>query len=153
MSPPEKGISLSITLPPEFVQALPEYTGNATKCLIFFRRLQLERNPVLLRKFIITCSYETIRFGTGIKSNVAIKSAVGELLEKGWIESVRKGRTLKGRKERESNTYVFVNPDGVEPEQSPMNATLINVSQEITATPEKVQDTIKDIKRRLKKSV
>lgn len=111
---PKKEKLVSIILPEEFVYDLSSYSGNATKCFIFFRRLQIERQGVILKKFILACSYETIRLATGIKSNVAIKSALAELQEKGWIESIKKGSIKKGLQEKESNTYILANPDGQE---------------------------------------
>lgn len=141
-----KNTSPPITLPSEFTSSLNEYSGNATKCLIFFRRVQLERQPVILKKFILTCSYETIRRATGIKSNVAIKSAINELTEKGWIETTFKGYVKKGLT-KESNTYILINPDGTD---ATSNTVLEEVLIENVAPISEVHDTIKSLKSHLK---
>lgn len=156
--PPIQPIQESPTIPFPSQFELSEYSGNATKCLIYFRRVQLERNPNILRKFIMACSYESIRLGTGIKSNVAIKSALDELVDKGWIESIKRGYIQKGKKHRESNTYVFVNPDGVdniaecEITTQPTNATPLDTMIEKIADPASTVSAIRDLKKKLKAS-
>ena len=145
---------VSIILPEEFVYDLPSYSGSAIKCFIFFRRLQIERQGIILKKFILACSYETIRLATGIKSNVAIKSALAELQDKGWIESIKKGNIRKGLLEKESNTYILANPDGQET-QPIADATLQDIPLADAPKMEKsekhiVRKELKKLKRNIK---